>query len=328
MSASIEPRRLRVIDSHTGGEPTRVVVSGLPDLGTGSLRDRLNRLRQHDDWIRTSLVTEPRGSDVMVGAILTEPTAADCVAGVIFFNNSGYLHMCGHGMIGFVVTLAYLGRIGPGTHRVDTPVGVVTAELLEPNRVRIQNVPSYRYRKAVPLEVPSLGTITGDIAWGGNWFFLVSDHGLNVHADHLDELTRASTLIRRALNDQNITGEDGGEIDHIELFGPADDPAQADSKSFVLCPGLAYDRSPCGTGTSAKLACLAADGKLAPGTTWRQQSIIGSIFEGTYQNLESGQIIPAITGSAWVNAEVDAVFHPDDPFACGIPGLGDPGHAS
>ena len=308
-------KRIEVIDSHTGGEPTRLIISGFPDLGSGSMAERRQRLAsQHDQWRATS-VLEPRGSDVLVGALLCTPVDPQACAGVIFFNNTGYLGMCGHGTIGLVASLAHLGRIGPGVHKIETPVGTVEATLHEDRSVSVRNVPAYRYRKAVTLGVPEQGDVTGDIAWGGNWFFLISDHGLRVAGDNLEALTRYSAAVQQALEDQGIRGEDGGLIDHIELFA-AD--AEADSRNFVLCPGKAYDRSPCGTGTSAKLACLAADGKLQPGTTWRQASVIGSQFEGRYETADGGRIIPTIRGRANVSAEATLLIEDDDPFAWGI----------
>ncbi|MGP9823679.1 4-hydroxyproline epimerase [Ectopseudomonas khazarica] len=308
-------KRIEVIDSHTGGEPTRLIISGFPDLGSGSMAERRQRLAsQHDQWRATS-VLEPRGSDVLVGALLCTPVDPQACAGVIFFNNTGYLGMCGHGTIGLVASLAHLGRIGPGVHKIETPVGTVEATLHEDRSVSVRNVPAYRYRKAVTLGVPGQGDVTGDIAWGGNWFFLISDHGLRVAGDNLEALTRYSAAVQQALEDQGIRGEDGGLIDHIELFA-AD--AEADSRNFVLCPGKAYDRSPCGTGTSAKLACLAADGKLQPGTTWRQASVIGSQFEGRYETADGGRIIPTIRGRANVSAEATLLIEDDDPFAWGI----------
>ncbi|QTS86446.1 4-hydroxyproline epimerase [Ectopseudomonas khazarica] len=308
-------KRIEVIDSHTGGEPTRLIISGFPDLGSGSMAERRRRLAsQHDQWRATS-VLEPRGSDVLVGALLCTPVDPQACAGVIFFNNTGYLGMCGHGTIGLVASLAHLGRIGPGVHKIETPVGTVEATLHEDRSVSVRNVPAYRYRKAVTLGVPGQGDVTGDIAWGGNWFFLISDHGLRVAGDNLEALTRYSAAVQQALEDQGIRGEDGGLIDHIELFA---DDAAADSRNFVLCPGKAYDRSPCGTGTSAKLACLAADGKLQPGTTWRQASVIGSQFEGRYETAEGGRIIPTIRGRANVSAEATLLIEDDDPFAWGI----------
>ena len=308
--------RIRIIDSHTGGEPTRVIVSGGPDLGTGPMTERLERFRRDFDGIRSAVVNEPRGNDAIVGALLCEPSDPTCDAGVIFFNNVGYLNMCGHGTIGLVVTLAHMGRARQGTVRLETVCGVVEARLVDANRVTIRNVPSYRSAKAVPVDAPGIGTVHGDIAWGGNWFFLVSDHGQALTIDRLEALTDYAWRVRQGLEAQGLAGTDGREIDHIELFGPPT-ASGAHSKSFVLCPGKAYDRSPCGTGTSAKLACLYADGKLAAGEIWRQESIVGSVFEGTVA-IENGQIIPEITGSAYVNAEADLILDERDPFCYGI----------
>ncbi|MEE9101644.1 4-hydroxyproline epimerase [Pseudomonas nitroreducens] len=311
-------KRIQVLDSHTGGEPTRLVLDGFPDLGNGSMAERRARLaKEHDAW-RAATVLEPRGSDVLVGALLCEPVDPSACAGVIFFNNTGYLGMCGHGTIGLVVSLAHLGRIGPGTHKIETPVGTVEATLHDDRSVSVRNVPAYRYRKQVPVEVPGHGLVRGDIAWGGNWFFLISDHGLRVAGDNLEALTAYTVAVQKALEDQGIRGEDGGLIDHIELF--ADDP-EADSRNYVLCPGKAYDRSPCGTGTSAKLACLAADGKLAAGEAWRQASVIGSQFEGRFEwagEPAEGRIIPTIRGRANISAEATLLLEEDDPFAWGI----------
>lgn len=307
-------KRIQVIDSHTGGEPTRLVIGGFPDLGTGSMAERKRRLAsEHDDW-RAAAVLEPRGSDVLVGALLCEPVDADACAGVIFFNNTGYLGMCGHGTIGLVVSLAHMGRIGPGVHRIETPVGTVEATLHEDRSVSVRNVPSYRYRQNVELQVPGHGLVCGDIAWGGNWFFLMAEHGQRIAGDNVEALTAYTYAVQKALEDQGIRGEDGGLIDHIELF--ADDD-KADSRNFVLCPGKAYDRSPCGTGTSAKLACLAADGKLQPGEIWRQASVIGSLFEGSYQ-WQGDKVIPTIRGRAHISAEATLLLEQDDPFAWGI----------
>ncbi|CAE6712171.1 4-hydroxyproline 2-epimerase [Paraburkholderia aspalathi] len=311
-------KTLDIIDSHTGGEPTRLVVSGGPELGGGTLTQRLDVFRTHfDDW-RAGIVTEPRGSDVVVGALLCEPDDAACAAGVIFFNNVGYLGMCGHGTIGLVVSLAHMGRIGPGLHRIETPVGVVEATLNEDGSVAVRNVPAYRYRQGVQVDVPGYGMLTGDIGWGGNWFFLVADHGHSLEAARIAELTTFSTAIRDALIAQRITGADGALIDHIELFGPGSRDG-IDSRSFVLCPGNAYDRSPCGTGTSAKIACLAADSKLPEGAVWRQESIIGSVFEASYRRAGDGvSVIPTITGHAHIMAEGRLCFDERDPFAWGI----------
>jgi 4-hydroxyproline epimerase len=311
-----QPAQISVIDSHTGGEPTRVVVEGGPDLGSGTMAERRTIFREKYDWFRSAVVNEPRGSDVMVGALLCEPNDRSCIAGVIFFNNIGYLGMCGHGTIGVAVTLGYLGRIGPGSHRLETPVGVVTFEQDGNNTVTIESVPSYRHSANIGVRTDELGTITGDVAWGGNWFFLVEHHGQELALANVDRLTQFTWRIRQGLNAAKITGANGEEIDHIELFGPPQNPS-AHSRNFVLCPGKAYDRSPCGTGTSAKLACLVADEKLVPGQIWRQESIIGSIFEGTVQ-VRDGQIIPRITGSAYIQAEATLLLDPHDPFRTGI----------
>jgi 4-hydroxyproline epimerase len=304
-------KKVSIIDSHTGGEPTRVVASGGPDLGRGSAAEKLNVFRAQYDQFRSAIVNEPRGSDVMVGAFLVEPADPSCAAGVIFFNNVGYLGMCGHGAIGLMVTLAHLGRIQPGEHRLETPVGIVTATLHSDRRVSITNVPSYRKAAATAVGVQGIGRVTGDVAWGGNWFFLVENHGQKLEQSNVEKLTEYAWRVRQAVNAQGFP-----EVDHVELFGPPASP-DAHSRNFVLCPGKAYDRSPCGTGTSAKLACLAADGKLAEGEPWVQESIIGSRFTGSYR-LEGDKIIPTITGAAFVNAEAVLLLDKQDPFCWGI----------
>jgi 4-hydroxyproline epimerase len=309
-------RTVRVIDSHTGGEPTRLVVEGAPDLGSGSLAERLECFRLQHDWFRSAVVNEPRGSDVMVGALLCEPVNRDCAAGVIFFNNVGYLGMCGHGTIGLMATLSYMGRITPGHHRIETPVGIVSAILHESGEVTVNNIPSHRSTADVVVDVPGYGPVHGDIAWGGNWFFLVRDHTMDLTLKNVEQLTAFTWAIRQALNANGITGEEGKEIDHIELFSPSTTQS-VDSRNFVLCPGKAYDRSPCGTGTSAKLACLYTDGKIREGQVWRQESIVGSVFEGSIK-VEDGKIYPSIKGSAFVNAEVTLVLDPRDPLCMGI----------
>ena len=308
--------RVRVIDSHTGGEPTRLVISGGPELGTGPLSQRLERFRRDHDIFRSAVVSEPRGSDVVVGGLLCEPENRNCAAGVIFFNNVGYLGMCGHGTIGLVATLAYMKRISVGTHKIETPVGEVDAILHDNGNVTVNNVPSYRSAANVRLDVPGYGPVVGDVAWGGNWFFLVHNHSLEMSLRNVDELTSLTWAIRQALPKNGITGDNGREIDHIELYAPSQIPG-VNSKNFVLCPGKAYDRSPCGTGTSAKLACLYADGKLQEDQIWKQESIVGSVFEGSVK-VRDGKVYPSIKGRAFVNAEAELIFDPHDPFCMGI----------
>jgi 4-hydroxyproline epimerase len=285
-------KSIQIIDSHTGGEPTRVVLDGVSE-------DELETYRR-------AIICEPRGHEVIVGALLVKPKDDTCVAGVIFFNNVGLLGMCGHGMIGLIATLKHLGRIAAGEHRVETPVGIATAVLHEDGRVSIRNVKAFRKARSVQA-----GGFTGDVAWGGNWFFLVSNHGFNLNLENVPALTKATVAMRDAVRAAGYP-----EVDHVELFSEPTD-AVNHSRNFVLCPGGEYDRSPCGTGTSAKLACLAEDGKLAPGELWKQESLIGSVFEGSYQNAEGG-IIPTITGRAFITAESKLILDPADPFRLGI----------
>lgn len=310
------PERVEVIDSHTGGEPTRVVLSGQPPLGSGTMLERRERFRKHFDHFRSAIINEPRGSDVWVGALLEKPLDPTCLTGVLFFNNASYLGMCGHGTIGLLVTLHALGRAALGTHRLETPVGIISATLHDPHTVSLSNVPSYRLHRQISVAVPGYGQITGDVAFGGNWFFLVEKSPEPVVPENIANLDRLTKSIRRALWENGIRGEADAEIDHVELFGPADELG-AHSRNYVLCPGGAYDRSPCGTGTSAKLACLAADGKLAPGQIWRQASIIGSQFEAQYQ-WQGERIVPQIRGSAYVTSESVLRFAAPDPLREGI----------
>ena len=302
------------IDSHTGGEPTRVIVDGIPDLGQGSMGERLARFKHEHDAFRRAVTREPRGSDVLVGAVVLPPVSTDATAGVIFFNNVGYLGMCGHGTIGVMTTLAHLGRIQPGLHRLETPVGAVSAELHGDGSVSVINVPSYRTAHRVTVSCSDGSLYTGDVAWAGNWFLLVADHGETLTLEQVERLTERSWEIRRAVNQQGFP-----LVDHIELFGEPKDPG-GNSRNFVLCPGNAYDRSPCGTGTSAKLACLAADGKLEPGAPWVQESILGSRFTGQYRWLDQakGIIEPTVTGRAYLTGENRLWIDSDDPFGWGI----------
>jgi len=312
-----QARSVEVIDSHTEGEPTRVVVAGGPELGGGPLAERLQGFRTEFDGFRSGVVCEPRGSEVVVGALLLEAVEPDSAAAVIFFNDVGYLGMCGHGTIGVVTTLAYLGRIGRGEHRIETPVGRVSARLHEDGSVTVANVASYRYKAGVAVEAPGFGRFAGDIAWGGNWFFLVGEHPFELVAANRTQLIAASHAIREALQGAGITGADGAAIDHVEFFSAPHD-ARNSARNFVLCPGASFDRSPCGTGTSAKLACLYADGKLGPGQVWRQEGILGTVFEGTVEALADGRVSPRIRGRAWITGEARLLFDWSDPFVAGL----------
>ncbi|NHB96627.1 4-hydroxyproline epimerase [Photorhabdus stackebrandtii] len=314
MAEKNEYQIIRVIDSHTGGEPTRTVIEGFPSLGKGTVAKQRQRFEAEFDHWRKALILEPKGNEVLVGALLCPPAAPDADIGVIFFNNAGYLGMCGHGTMGLIASLHHLGWFQPGKYKIETPVGLVEAVLHEDKTVSIHNVLSYRYQKNITVNVPGVGDVRGDIAWGGNWFFLISQHGYSLTTHHIDELTQYSWAVRQALEQAGITGENGECIDHIELFAPDNN---ADSRNFVLCPGKAYDRSPCGTGTSTKLACLAADGKLQPGEVWRQSSIIGSVFEAQYQWVGQ-KIAPVIRGTAYVYGDNQLIIAKNDPFVWGI----------
>ena len=309
---------LRLVDSHTGGEPTRVVIDGGPDLGSGTMAERRWRLEAKHDWLRSAVVNEPRGSDAVVGALLCQPSDPTCDFGVIYFNNIGYINMCVHGTMGLAVTLDWLGRLGEKREvRIETLVGVVTARLCDGGRVTVANVPSHRAQADLRLRVDGHGEVVADIAWGGNWFLLVNEHELDVRFSNIPQLMAFCQAARRALEREGIRGDDGMEVDHVEVFASGDG-IDADSRNFVLCPGGAYDRSPCGTGASAKLACLHAAGKLAEGQIWRQAGIIGSVFEGCVRFDARGQLIPHITGTAYVNGEASLFFDPEDPFKDGI----------
>lgn len=316
MSSLDRISKITVLDSHTAGEPTRCVIAGGPDLGPGTLAQRFERLRTQHDHLRRAILCEPRGSDVIVGAWILPSDTPDCAAAVIFFNNAGYLGMCGHGTIGLAVTLAHMGRIVPGRHRIQTPVGSVAVQLHDAHRATIENIPAYRHRAKVTISVPGHGAVTGDVAWGGNWFFLIEQHPLALSLGNVEQLTAFTWAVRQALTASGITGANGAEIDHIELFGAPHDPANH-NRNFVLCPGNAYDRSPCGTGTSAKMACLVADGKLQPGQVWRQEGILGTVFEGSVR-IDGDRIIPSITGSAYMTGESTLLFEAGDPFRTGI----------
>ncbi len=309
--------RVRVVDSHTAGEPTRIVVAGAPDLGPGSLALRRLRFDRDGEPFRRAVVAEPRGSDVLVGGLLLPAEHSRCAAGVVFFNPVGTLGMCGHGTIGLVTTLAHLGRMRPGPATIDTPVGEVATDLRANGDVAVRNVDSWRERAGVRIDVPGVGPVVGDLAWGGNWFFLIDGAPAPLVPSEVGRLTEYCLAVRRTLARAKITAPDGAEVDHIELSGPpADRHNQA--RNFVLCPGGAYDRSPCGTGTSAKMACLAADGRLRPGVAWRQEGILGTVFEGTFEPAARG-IRPTIVGRAYITGEGELLLDDRDPFRNGLP---------
>lgn len=310
------PGPIEVLDSHTEGEPTRVVLAGWPVPEGRTVAERLVTMRRDHDHLRRAVVLEPRGHDAVVGALLLPPERPEATTGVVFFNDVSWLGMCGHGLIGVVRTLEHLGRITAGRIELDTPVGPVSATLDAEGSVTIRNVPARLAQTGVTIDVPGLGSVTGDVAWGGNWFFLTTLPDQPLEFRHRAELLRRTTLIRDALHAHGITGDDGAAIDHVELFGPPN-RSDADARNFVLCPGNAYDRSPCGTGTSAKMAALHAHGELALGQPWRQESIIGSRFTGWLEEVD-GQLLPHIRGNAWITSRATLMFDRDDPYALGL----------
>ncbi len=308
---------MHVIDSHTGGEPTRVILDGGPDLGSGSLVERAQILAAEHQEFCNSILLEPRGHPAMVGALLVNATDPESATGVIYFDADAVLGMCGHGTIGLAVTLAHLGRIDIGTHQIETPAGKIEVQLLDANTVEVTNIESRRVREAVSVEVSGLGTITGDVAYGGNWFFIVDPSPIPVLPTNLRALTDATIAIREATIKQGIGGEEGQPIDHVVFQGSSTN-ADVHSRNFVLCPDNSYDRSPCGTASSARLACLAADGRLLPGDIIIQESVIGSPYRLSYQPGIKGGIIPTITGQAFVMAECTLIFDECDPYKNGI----------
>jgi 4-hydroxyproline epimerase len=308
-------RMMRVVDSHATGQPTRVIVDGGPDLGTGSLAERRDRFRTHFDRFRTAVVGEPRGSDTLVGAILCKPSDPSCAEGVILFDSSGYLDMSVHAMMGLAVTLDYIGRGTTGGEKIETPAGAVTVDMHTNGDISVRNVPSFRHQKDVSVTVDG-ATYTGDVAWSGSWSFLVRDHNEDLSIARAERLTDLARSIRRALARNRITGSRDEEITDIALFGPPQ-RREANSRNFVLRTGKSFRRSPSGTVTSAKLACLHEDGKLAEGQVWRQESITGAMFDGSVKVID-GAIVPSIRGTAHMIAESVLIVDERDPYCWGI----------
>ena len=311
------PAAMRVVDSHTEGEPTRVVLDGWPQPRGATMAARRDDMRAHHDHLRRAVVCEPRGHAAIVGALLTPPVTPGAAAGIVFFNNGTYLGMCGHGLIGVVHTLEYLGRLAPGVARFDTPAGPVRAELHADGSVTIENVPAYLHARDVAVEVPEVGIVTGDVAYGGNWFFITHCDAVPVDLAHAGALTRLTLAIQESLRARGITGADGADIDHIEISAPPARP-DADARNYVLCSGGEYDRSPCGTGTSATMAVLHARGALALEQRWRQESITGSLFTGWLTAGRDGALMPHVRGSAYITSDGMLRFDPRDPFRGGF----------
>ena len=320
MSGNGLPSQLRVIDSHTIGEPTRVVIDesfsdGL-DLGAGTVRERRDRFRERYDHVRRALVGDPRGAVAMVGVILVPPADPTCRFGAFYVNRVGYLDMCGHATIGLAVTLGSLGRIEPGSFRLKTPAGMVGVTWHGGGEASFAGVPPRRIHKGLRISCDDGSDGSGDVATSGLWFSICRDHGLPVEPAAIPALTARAWSIRRALEARGITGDGGETIDHVMLLGP---PAEAghDGRAFVLCPDGAFDRSPCGTGTSALVGCLFEDGMLEEGRTWRQESVLGGVYEASVRR-EGSMLIPTVRGRAWIAAETTLYFAADDPYRTGL----------
>jgi 4-hydroxyproline epimerase len=315
------PRHVRVIDSHTIGEPTRLVLDdaflhGL-DLGTGSVRSRRDVFRSRYDHLRRALVADPRGVEAMVGVILVPPSDPTCDFGALYCNRVGYLDMCGHATIGLAVSLGHIGRIKPGAFRLETPAGIVGVEWHGGSEASIQSVSPRRIHRMLSIACRDGTTVNGDVATSGLWFFICRDHGIPVVPDAIPRLLEKAWMIRRSLEAAGITGDAGEPIDHIVLMGQALDPANS-ARNFVLCPDGAFDRSPCGTATSALVGCLYEDGHLDEGAAWRQESILGGLYESSIRR-QGGVLIPTVRGRAWITAEATLHFAEDDPYRTGLP---------
>jgi len=314
------PDRLRVIDSHTIGEPTRVViddtlVAGL-DLGGGSVRERCDRFRERYDHVRRAIVCDPRGAVAMVGVILLPPADPKCRFGAFYVNRVGFLDMCGHATIGLAVTLGRLGHVEPGSFRLETPAGVVGVTWHGGSEASFECVPPRRIHKTLSLDCDDGSRVTGDVATSGLWFFLCRDHGLPVEPAAIPALTARAWAIRRGLEAAGITGDSGAVIDHVVLLGPPLERVN-DGRAFVLCPDGAFDRSPCGTGTSALVGCLFEDGVIGEAQVWRQESVLGGVYEASIRR-EGGILVPTVRGRAWLTGETTLYFAADDPYREGL----------
>ncbi|RWO51060.1 4-hydroxyproline epimerase [Mesorhizobium sp.] len=322
------------IDGHTCGNPVRLVAGGGPLLNGATMMERRAHFLAEYDWIRTGLMFEPRGHDVMSGSILYPPTRPDCDIAILFIETSGCLPMCGHGTIGTVTMAIEHGLIKPktpGLLRLDTPAGLVTAEYQQVGEyveeVRITNVPSFLHAEGLTVECPLLGEISVDVAYGGNFYAIVEPQKTyRDMGDHsAGDLIAWSPVVRQRLNEKYafVHPENPGidRLSHILWTGAPTD-SQADARNAVFYGDKAIDRSPCGTGTSARMAQLHAKGKLGTGDEFVHESIIGSLFKGRVEKevTVAGKpaIIPSIGGWARMTG-LNTIFIDDrDPFAHGF----------
>lgn len=322
------------IDAHTCGNPVRLVAGGGPQLDGATMMERRAHFLAEYDWIRTGLMFEPRGHDAMSGSILYPPTRPDCDVAILFIETSGCLPMCGHGTIGTVTVMIEHGLVRPkvpGLLKLDTPAGLVEARYEmqgdKVTHVRIRNVASYLHATDLSVEVPGLGELRFDVAYGGNFYAIVEPQPTFRDMEDLStgDIQRLSPLIRRLVNEKyEIVHRDNPAIkglSHVQWTGKPRHP-QAHARNAVFYGDRGIDRSPCGTGTSARMAQLAARGDLKEGQDFVHESIIGSLFHGRVEALTTvggaPGIIPSIQGEAWVTGLNTIFLYDEEPYTKGF----------
>jgi 4-hydroxyproline epimerase len=322
------------IDGHTCGNPVRLVAGGGPNLSGATMMEKRAHFLEEFDWIRHGLMFEPRGHDMMSGSILYPPTRPDCDVAVLFIETSGCLFMCGHGTIGTVTMALEHGLVTPktpGVLRLDTPAGLVIAEYRQEGRyveeVRITNVPSFLYKEALEVECPDLGVLTVDVAYGGN-FYAIVDPQKNYRdmADHTAlDFIKWSPVLRQRLNETySFVHPENPAINRLSHLLWTGKPTQphADARNAVFYGEKAIDRSPCGTGTSSRMAQLFAKGQLKVGDDFAHESIIGSVFKGRVQRevevAGTRGIVPSVAGWARMTGHNTIFIDDRDPFAHGF----------
>lgn len=328
-------RVFSTIDTHTGGEPTRTIIGGLPYIPGKTIVEKMHYLKENMDWVRTSLMFEPRGHSVMSGVILTEPTTPEADIGVIFIETGGYLPMCGHDTIGVSTALVEAGIVKaeePFTYiSLDTPAGLTRVKVHVENgkakSVTFRNIPSFVFAEDVEVTVPGFGRIKMDVAYGGNVYAILPAEavGLKILPENASEIIQKGKLVRDAVNKQvNIQHPEKpfiNECTHVQFYGEPTNPG-ANLKNTVFFADSGIDRSPCGTGTSARVATLYAKGELELNQEFLHESIIGSIFVArAVEEAKVGPykaVIPEVTGSAFVTAMSQFVIDPEDPHKNGF----------
>ncbi|MCX7884843.1 MAG: proline racemase [Caloramator sp.] len=328
-------RTINAVDSHTMGEPTRIVIGGVPVIPGKTMPEKKAYLEKNLDHIRTAIMHEPRGHKDMFGSIITQPTKEEADLGIIFMDGGGYLNMCGHGSIGALTVAVELGMVPvkePYTDVVlEAPAGLVKGKVKvedgKAKEVSIVNVPSFLYKQDVEVDVPEVGKLTIDISFGGSFFALVksSDIAIDICTSNAQKLCDVGMKILKAVNEQvkvqHPVLEHIKSVDLVEIYGPAKNP-KATLQNVVVFGQGQVDRSPCGTGTSAKLATLYAKGQLKINEEFIYESITGTMFKGrVLEETKVGDykaIIPEITGSAYITGFNQFIIDPEDPLKYGF----------